>query len=112
MRGIKLLPDCYAMGADAETTGSGVPLRPQSLDADGRFTFCSLHPRYDFRLLALLDPTAAVAAGLRLRGGVAVAPVFWLAVGAPPFGKSHDLGDIRLDAPVGITAPGAMITGS
>lgn len=72
--GITLLPDCYAMGADAETTGSGVPLRARSLDDEGRFTFCSLHPRYDFRLLALLDPEAAIAAGMRLVPGVAVAP--------------------------------------
>jgi hypothetical protein len=95
--GLVLLPDCYAMGSDAETTGMGVPLQATPVEADGRFRFSGLHPKYDFRLLAMLDPAAARAAGMPLRDGIAVAPVLWLAVGLPPFGKQHDLGDLRLD---------------
>ncbi len=95
--GMQLLFDCYATGADAVTTGAGVPLRPTPFDAEGRFRFCSLHTQYDFRLLALLDPPAARAAGLPLRDGIAVAPVLWLAVGRPPFQSPLDLGELRLD---------------
>lgn len=97
VRGVTLLPDCYAMGNDHETTGAGDALRPTPLDAEGRFAFTSLHPRYDFRLLAILDATVARSAGMRLRDGIAVAPVVWLAVGRPPFAKPHDLGDLRFD---------------
>jgi hypothetical protein len=32
-----------------------------------------------------------------LRDGIAVAPMLWLAVGLPPFGTPHDLGELRLD---------------
>ncbi|MCU0863248.1 MAG: hypothetical protein MUC36_05630 [Planctomycetes bacterium] len=95
--GLVLLPDCYAMGSDAETTGMGVPLETIPVDADGRFRFSGLHPKYDFRLLAVLDPAAARAAGMPLRDGIAVAPMLWLAVGLPPFGTPHDLGELRLD---------------
>lgn len=97
VQGITLLPDCYAIGRDNETLGSGVWLRPCALDGDGRFTFHSLHPRYDFRLLATMEPAAAIAAGLALRPDVAIAPVLWLAVGRPPFGGALDLGDVRFD---------------
>lgn len=119
-RGVTLLPDCYAMGSDADTTGSGVPLRALPLDEQGRFTFCSLHPRYDFRLLAMLDPAAASTAGMRVAPDIALAPVMWLAVGRPPFGSPHDLGDIRLDeiavaqievrTHAGVPVPGAHLS--
>ena len=49
MRDAMLLPDRYAMGSDAETTGAGVQPRMLLIDAEGRLSFCSLHPRYDFR---------------------------------------------------------------
>lgn len=118
--GIPLLPDCYAVGADAETTGLGVPLRPVRVDARGAFAFGSLHPKYDFRLLALLDAPTAIAAGMKLRDGIALAPVVWLATGRPPFASPHDLGDLRLDEVVvaqvevrtdaGVPVPGARLT--
>jgi hypothetical protein len=67
VRGITLLPDCLALGHDNEKAGAGVHLRPVPLDAQGRFSFFSLHPRYDFRLLALLDASAARVAGMKLK---------------------------------------------
>jgi hypothetical protein len=95
--GLTLLPDCFVMLSERESDGMGVPLAAEPIDRDGRFRFSGLHPRYDFRLLALLDPVAARAAGLPLREGIAVAPMLWLAVGLPPFGAPHDLGELRLD---------------
>jgi hypothetical protein len=95
--GITVLPECYAVGSDAETTGMGVPTRAVPLDAGGSFAFTSLHPRYDFRVLALLEPAAARAAGMALKPDVPLAPVLWLATGAPPFATPHDLGELRLD---------------
>lgn len=118
--GITVLPDCYAIGADHASTGVGVPLQAAPLDGNGQFTFGSLHDKYDFRLLACIEPTAAMAAGMRLHQDIAVAPVIWLAVGAPPFAKPHDLGDIRLDqvqvaqiqvqTDSGVPVPGAHLT--
>jgi hypothetical protein len=95
--GLTLLPDSYAMGTRNDHDSHGAPLRAVPVDSEGRFRFSSLHPKHDFRLLALLDAAAARAAGMPLRDGIAVAPVLWLAVGSPPFGKPHELGELRLD---------------
>lgn len=118
--GMTLLPDCYAMGADNESNGSGVPPRALPLDQHGSFRFSGLHPRYDYRLLALLEPKSAIAQGMRLQDDIAVAPVMWLATGAPPFQTPHNLDDIRLDqvaiaqirvtTNTGTPVPGARLT--
>ncbi|HIE69578.1 MAG TPA: hypothetical protein EYP98_05110 [Planctomycetes bacterium] len=118
--GITLLPDCYAMGADNALSGNGVPPRVLTLAQDGGFRFSSLHPQHDFRLLALIEPKAAIAQGMRLRNDIAVAPVVWLAVGAPPFQTPHKLDGIRLDriaiaqirvtTDTGTPVPGARLT--
>jgi hypothetical protein len=115
--GLTLLPDCYAM---IEGGGIGVPQPAMSADTRGAFAFASLHPKYDFRLLALLDASTAIAAGMKLRDGIALAPVVWLATGRPPFASPHDLGDLRLDEVVvaqvevktdaGEPVPGARLT--
>lgn len=97
VRGLTLLPECYAVGNDNITTGAGVPIRSCPVDGDGRFAMHSLHPRYGFRLLATMEPAAAIAAGIAFRPDIAVAPVLWLAVGESPYGASHDLGDLRVD---------------
>jgi hypothetical protein len=119
-RGITLLPDCYAMGSSNASTGVGVPPRPAPLGADGAFHFSSLHPKYDFRLLALLDPDMARAQGMNLHKDIAVAPVVWLATGAPAYAKPHRLPDIHMDEiPIaqirvttddGVPVPGARLT--
>ena len=119
-QGVTLLPDCYAMGSSNASTGVGVPPRVAPLDAAGAFHFSSLHPKYDFRLLALLDPDLARAQGMQLREDIAVAPVVWLAVGAPAYAKPQQLPDIRMDRiPVaqirvttnaGVPVPGARLT--
>jgi len=117
---VTLLPDCYAMGGDNESTGTGVPPRPLALFDDGSFRFHGLHPKYDFRLLALIEPKAAIELGLNLRPDVAVAPIMWLAVGAPPYQLPHKLApidlaklevaQIRVTTNDGVPAPGAHVT--
>lgn len=117
-RGLTLLPDCYARGADSPS-GIGTPPRPVAMDDEGRFHFTGLHPRYDFRLLALLDPQLAREQGLALRPGIASAPIAWLAVARRAEGAPLRLPDLRLDRiPVanirvttadGLPVPGARL---
>ncbi|MBL8754413.1 MAG: hypothetical protein JNK15_14010, partial [Planctomycetes bacterium] len=117
--GLTLLPDCGAMARNGMFL-SEVPLQPVAFDADGRFRFDGLNPRIAFRVLALLEPADARAAGLRLVDGVPLAPVLWLSVGCPPFAQPCDLGELRLDRMVvaqvhvrtanGTPVPGARLS--
>lgn len=96
-KGVLLLPEAYAQAEDMPSAGFGVAPQPLRVGEDGRFSFSGLHPQYGFRLLAVLDASQARELGMKVAPGWPLAPVSWLAVGTPPFGSPHDLGDLRLD---------------